>query len=347
MALAAVPFRFTDEQLPHEATRIYRDFHEIIGDSLRLRDALDRLVQVAPFNSTVLLLGETGTGKELFGRALHERSPRRGGPFIAVNCAALPPTLIESELFGHERGAFTGAVAMRQGRFELADGGTIFLDEIGDLPAEVQVKLLRVLQEREVERLGSSKARLINVRVIAATHRDLPSSVAAGRFRPDLYYRLSVFPIQLPPLRDRREDIPGLAWFFIRRQHALGRRIRHIPEAVIESLQSYDWPGNIRELENVIERAMIRSAGDVLQLDEGLRATPAAPPQPRNETLEAVERAHIEAILRECGWRINGRENAADRLGLHPNTLRFRIQKLGIIRPPAQLRHVAPPRHCE
>src|SRR5262245_19884144 len=187
MALAAVSLGTPDEQLPHEATRIYRDFNDIIGDSVRLRSALDCLVQVAPFNSTVLLLGETGTGKELFARALHERSPRRGRPFVAVSCAALAPTLIESELFGHERGAFTGAVTTRQGRFELAEGGTIFLDEIGDLAVEVQVKLLRVLQEREIERLGSSKTRLIDVRVVAATHRDLQSSVAAGRFRPDLY----------------------------------------------------------------------------------------------------------------------------------------------------------------
>jgi transcriptional regulator with GAF, ATPase, and Fis domain len=317
-----------------EEVKTCMDFHEIVGDSELLRQALERVRQVAPVNSTVLLLGETGTGKELFARAVHERSLRRTRPFIRVNCAALPPTLIESELFGHEKGAFTGAVSLRQGRFEIADGGTIFLDEIGDLPAEVQVKLLRVLQEREFERLGSSRTRRIDVRVIAATHRDLQSLIAEGRFRSDLYYRLGVFPIHLPALRERRKDIPDLVWYFVhRRQRALGRRITQIPRAVMDRLQAHDWPGNIRELENVVERAMIRSTGDTLQLDEGSTEHAPALRNDSSTTLEDVQRAHIESVLRECNWRINGKQNAAERLGVHPNTLRFRMRKLGIVRP--------------
>jgi transcriptional regulator with GAF, ATPase, and Fis domain len=244
--------------------------------------------------------------------------------------------LIESELFGHERGAFTGAISMRQGRFELADGGTIFLDEIGDLAPELQAKLLRVLQEGEFERVGSSKTRHVDVRVIAATHLDIEKAVAEGRFRADLYYRLSVFPITLPPLRERREDIPQLAWFFIHRhQRTLGCKISKVPADVMHALQRHNWPGNVRELENVIERAMIRSSGGVLQLDEALREDGGAP-EPRSEcgeTLDAVQRWHIERVLRECGGRINGVGNAAVRLGIHPNTLRFRMKKLGVIVP--------------
>ena len=316
----------------------------IVGDSAQLKVALDRLAQVAPLDTTVLLLGETGTGKELFARVLHETSRRRRKPLIRVNCAALPPTLIESELFGHERGAFTGAAVMRQGRFELADGGTILLDEVGDLAPELQAKLLRVLQEGEFERVGASKTRRVDVRVIAATHVDLETAVADGRFRADLYYRLSVFPVRLPPLRERPEDIPTLVWFFIHRhQREMGRRITSIPPHVIELLQQHDWPGNVRELENVIARAMIRSTDGTLQLDEvpSASAPPAGAPRrigpvagPEDqETLDAVQRTHIERVLRECGGRINGAGNAAVRLGLHPNTLRFRIKKLGVARP--------------
>ncbi len=233
--------------------------------------ALARLSQVAPTNSTVLLLGPTGSGKELFARALHERSRRHARPLVRVNCAALPPTLVESELFGHEKGAFTGAVAMRQGRFELADGGTIFLDEIGDLSHDIQVKFLRVLQEGEFERVGSSRTRKVDVRVIAATHRNLEAAIADGSFRTDLYYRLSVYPIHLPSLQERAVDIPRLVWFFIHRhQRELGRRITKVPQSVMDALQHHTWPGNVRELENVIERAMIASDGEVLQLDEPL-----------------------------------------------------------------------------
>jgi transcriptional regulator with GAF, ATPase, and Fis domain len=310
------------------------DFEEIVGDSPPLRVALGRLLEVASTDASVVILGETGTGKELFARALHNRSSRRGQPFVRVNCAALPPTLIESELFGHERGAFTGAVSMRQGRFELAHRGTIFLDEIGDLAADIQAKLLRVLQEGEFERVGSSQSRKVDVRVIAATHHDLDAAVKEGRFRVDLYYRLNVFPIVLPPLRERIDDIPRLAWFFInRRQRALNRRFTRIPAAVLTALQEHAWPGNVRELENVIERAMIHSTGDTLMLDDGPGLKVWSPS--RDGTLQDVERRHIEHALRRCGWRINGSGNAAEVLGLHPNTLRFRMKKLGIRRPAA------------
>ena len=321
-----------------EEIRALHGFDEIIGDSTSLREALARVQIVSSTDSTVLLLGETGTGKELFARAIHDRSPRRQRALVRVNCAALPATLIETELFGHERGAFTGAVGMRQGRFELADRGTIFLDEIGDLPLELQAKLLRVAQEGEFERVGSSQTRRVDVRVVAATHHNLEEAVKAGRFREDLYYRLSVFPIRLPPLRERRDDIPRLVWFFIhRRQRALRRQIDSVPEAVMGTLQSYDWPGNVRELENVIERAMIRSAGPCLELDGGPGAKILRPSAFETGTLEAIERHHIEDILRQCQWRINGQTNAAARLGLHPSTLRFRLQKLGIRRPSAHV----------
>ena len=335
-----------DVELPHVPGAPVEDDNtpasttKIIGDSASLRVALSRLRQVAPLDATVLLLGETGTGKELFAEALHDQSRRRRNRLIRVNCAALPATLIETELFGHERGAFTGAVTMRQGRFELADGGTIFLDEIGDLAPDLQAKLLRVLQEGEFERLGSSKTHRVDARVIAATHVDLEAAVADGRFRADLYYRLSVFPIPLPPLRERPEDIQALVWFFIRRhERALARRIARVPDAVMQELQRRDWPGNVRELENVIARAMIRSTDGTLQLDDqpsgnGRRAVPTAPPAAEcGETLDDVQRLHIERVLRECGWRINGAGNAAVRLGMHPNTLRFRIKKLGLVIP--------------
>jgi formate hydrogenlyase transcriptional activator len=310
-------------------------FDEIVGASPSLHLALSRLAQVAPMNSSVLLLGPTGSGKELFARALHDRSRRQRRPLVRVNCAALPPTLVESELFGHEKGAFTGAVGMRQGRFEMADGGTIFLDEIGDLPLDVQVKFLRVLQEGEFERVGSSHTRKVDVRVIAATHHDLAASVRDGSFRADLYYRLSVYPITLPSLSERAEDVPRLTWFFIRRhERDLGRRITEVPAHVMTTLQRYPWPGNVRELENVIVRAMIASPGNTLQLDAPLDpGPPAARPPVEPDNLDAAQRAHIELILQRCCWRINGVGNAADCLGIHPNTLRFRMKKLGIVRP--------------
>jgi len=308
-----------------------REFPEIVGESPALRAALDALEQVADADSSVLLLGETGTGKELFARALHARGPRYAAPLVSVNCAALPPTLIESELFGHQRGAFTGAVAVRQGRFELAHKGTLFLDEIGDLPLDLQAKLLRVLQEGGFERVGSSQTQAVDVRIIGATHRDIGRAVSEGEFRADLYYRLNVFPIRVPALRERKEDIPALVWSIVRRrQHALRRHITKIPAEAIKTLQQHSWPGNIRELENVVERALIHSTGDTLVLLEGSLETLGV--ELPADTLTSVERAHIESVLRDCGWRINGFGNAAERLGLHPNTLRFRMKKLGIVR---------------
>jgi formate hydrogenlyase transcriptional activator len=342
--------QFPEEQELHEAHELARPrrieydhdeesvrgrstFSEIVGDSFALKDALRRMEEVVPTRSTVLLLGETGTGKELFARAIHVRGPRRSNPFVVVNCAALPPSLIESELFGHTRGAFTGAVTTRQGRFELAHRGTLFLDEIGDLPLDLQTKLLRVLQEGTFERLGSSQASKVDVRIIAATHRDLRKMIQEGTFREDLYYRLSVFPIRLPALRERPEDIPELVWSIIRkRQRLTQRRIKRVPPPVMEQLQRRQWPGNVRELENVIERALIHTTGDVLTLlEDGVEITDPRPDED-GTTLSSVERAHIQEVLRACGWRINGAGNAAERLGLHPNTLRFRMKKLGIVR---------------
>jgi len=323
--------RYLREKIDH-----LQGFHEIIGESAALRESLARVMEVASTDATVLLTGDTGTGKELFARALHERSTRRQRTLVSVNCAALPPTLIESELFGHERGAFTGAVNPRHGRFEVGDKGTLFLDEIGDLPLELQAKLLRVLQEGEFERLGSSQTRRIDVRLIAATNRDLEEMAAAGKFRTDLLYRLNVFPIRVPTLRERRDDIPRLVWYIIhRRQRALRREITNVPAGVMEMLQAYEWPGNVRELENVIERAMIRSPGDTLVLYEALNNRSGQSVIESGSTLDVIERRHIQDVLRTCNWRINGNGNAAAKLGLHPNTLRFRMKKLAIERPAA------------
>jgi transcriptional regulator with GAF, ATPase, and Fis domain len=328
-------------QLENESDHVHPErgpsdeFVEIVGESRLFREALARVEEVAATNSTVLLLGETGTGKELFARALHARSQRRASMLVAVNCAALPPTLIESELFGHERGAFTGAVSQRQGRFELAHRGTLFLDEIGDLPMELQAKLLRVLEEGDFERVGSSHSRKVDVRVITATHRDLELEVAEGRFRRDLYYRLSVFPIRIPPLRERREDIPLLVWHLIHKwERTMHRHIKRVPTETMRALERYSWPGNVRELENVIERALIHSTGAALTLlDDAFLKASVHQIEPEDKTLSSVEKAYIEEVLASCGGRISGSGNAAERLGLHPNTLRFRMKKLGIVRP--------------
>jgi transcriptional regulator with GAF, ATPase, and Fis domain len=311
------------------------EFREIVGESPTLRRTLARLAQVAPTDATVLLLGETGSGKELLARAVHERSPRSRRPMVKVNCAAIPPTLIESELFGHEKGAFTGALATKIGRFELANGGTLFLDEIGDLGLDLQGKLLRVLQEGEFERVGSSQTRRVDVRLVAATHHDVAAAVEAGRFRADLYYRLNVFPIRVPPLRERREDIPLLVWWFIqRRQAKLGRHVEKVPRRSMDRLCAYSWPGNVRELENVVERALILSPGSTLQLEESFGGDGVEEPEgaPEPQSIEAVERAHVAAVLARCAGRIEGPGNAAEVLGLRPSTLRSRMKKLGIRR---------------
>ncbi len=308
------------------------NFEEIIGNSAPLKRTLKRLEKVAVTDATVLLTGETGVGKELFARALHHISGRRGRPLVKVNCAALPANLIESELFGHERGAFTGATSQRIGRFELADRGTLFLDEIGELPLELQSKLLRVLQEGELERIGGSKTIAVDVRVIAATNRDLVTSVASGLFRDDLFYRLNVFPIEVPSLRERRADIPPLVSHFVKKYSAkMGKRITSVPEHVQDALRKYDWPGNIRELENIVERGVILTDSPMLQIDEALEIRP---PDGRSandrRTLQAVERDHILHILDQTGWRIDGGSGAALVLDMHPNTLRSRMKKLGI-----------------
>jgi formate hydrogenlyase transcriptional activator len=318
-------------------------FEDIVGESQRLQEALHLVVQVAPTNSSVLLLGETGTGKELFATAIHARSARSERPFIRINCAALAPTLVESELFGHEKGAFSGALVSRPGRFELADGGTIVLDEIGELPLAIQAKLLRVLQNGDFERVGSSKTRHSDVRVIASTNRDLEAMVSNGTFRQDLFYRLGVFPITVPPLRDRREDIPLLVAYYVERLRGkLGKTIRRIPEQVIADLMVYEWPGNIRELKNIVERSIILSPGSTLALSSpsyGRQNSPAEPIGLRDNgettgrTLTEVEREHIRAVCDYCNWRIEGNGNAAEMLDINPNTLRSRMKKLNISRP--------------
>jgi chemotaxis protein methyltransferase CheR len=281
----------------------------------------------------VLLLGETGTGKELAARAIHEASSRRDRPLLKVNCAALPASLIESELFGHEKGAFTGAVSRQAGRFELAHGATLFLDEIGEMPLELQSKLLRVLQEGEFERLGSSKTIKADVRIIAATNRNLKTEVQKGLFREDLWYRLNVFPITVPPLRQHLEDIPALVDHFVKRfSKKVGKTITSISPAMMRSLQAYNWPGNIRELANVIERAVINAQGPVLRLAEDIQADGQSS-EAHEKTLEEIERNYIIQILDQTRWRIEGQTGAAHILGLNPSTLRTRMVKLGIQRP--------------
>jgi transcriptional regulator with GAF, ATPase, and Fis domain len=285
----------------------------------------------------VLLLGETGTGKELFAKRLHALSARRGRPMVCVNCAALPATLIESELFGRERGAFTDAVSRQIGRFEMADQSTIFLDEIGDLPTEVQVKLLRVLEERQIERLGSPRSIHINTRIVAATHRNLEQRVADGTFREDLFYRLHVFPIRIPALRERWDDIPPLVWHFVEECAAvLGKHVETIAEEDMRALQHYAWPGNIRELRNVVERAMILAAGPGVSIPVPRPTVPAAVPSTK---IDDVMRNHIRAVLESCDWRVRGDSGAAERLGLRPTTLETRMAKLGIIRPRSERAH--------
>jgi PAS domain S-box-containing protein len=316
------------------------NFEEIVGQSNALLAVLDRVRRVAPTDASVLITGETGTGKELFARAIHSSSTRKDKPLIKVNCAALPTGLVESELFGHEKGSFSGAISKRIGRFELAHGGTIFLDEIGEIPLEVQAKLLRVLQEREFERVGGASPIRADVRIIAATNRDLEKSVHAGTFRADLFYRLNVFPLALPPLRDRADDLPLLTTFLISKfASRVGRRIESISKRTMERMSNYHWPGNIRELENVLERAVILSSGPMLEIDESVFAMAAgtAPSGDRASIpvldLDSVERNHILSILKQTNWVIEGAQGAATLLNLHPNTLRSRLKKMGISRP--------------
>ena len=330
-----------------EEIRTEHNFEEIVGNSPLLLELLRRVDQVAPTNSSVLIYGETGTGKELIARAIHDRSNRKDRPLVKVNCSAISAGLVESELFGHVRGAFTGAFERRIGRFELADGGTIFLDEVGELPLETQVKLLRVLQEREFEPVGSNRSVRVDVRVIAATNRNLQESIDSGSFRSDLYYRLNVFPLEVPPLRERRSDITQLAMFFVSRySRNLGKSIEGISATAAKSLLSYSWPGNVRELQNVIERALILCHTPMLELAPDLfslsssptvretrevaeSAPPTAPASPL-KTLDEVERAHISAVLQQTRGVIEGANGAAKTLGMHPNTLRHRMEKLGI-----------------
>jgi len=304
---------------------------DLIGSSPKFRAFLREVARVAPVDSAVLIQGETGTGKELIARAIHEASPRRHNRFIALNCAAIPSALLESELFGHERGAFTGACTQTKGRFQMADGGTLFLDEIGDMPLELQPKLLRALQEREIERLGSAQTLRVNVRVVAATNQDLSELVARKLFRADLFYRLNVIPLCLPPLRERIQDIPLLTEFFVAKFAAcLNRPIDLIPNEVMAVLKAHDWPGNIRELQNLIERAVLFSPGSVLRLPMGLTPTVKRNSDIASRTLADADREHILETLKQTGWMIGGQDGAANRLGLPRTTLIYKMRKLGI-----------------
>ena len=310
-----------------------RRFEQIVGKSSALESVLEQVEQVAPTDSTVLIQGETGTGKELIARAVHDLSSRFGRPLIKLNCAAIPFDLLESELFGHEKGAFTGAVAQKVGRFELADKGTLFLDEVGDIPLALQPKLLRVLQEREFERLGGTRTHQVDVRLVAATHRNLAEMVKCNEFRSDLYYRLNVFPIPLPPLRERREDIPALVEHFVEiYARRMKKQIEHISPETMSALVSYQWPGNIRELQNFIERSVILTSGHVLHPPLASLKSAAAAESLGAITLEDAERDHIRKILEQTRWVVSGPDGAAARLGIKRSTLYFRMQKLGISR---------------
>jgi formate hydrogenlyase transcriptional activator len=318
-----------------EQVRSEAHFEGIVGQSAALRHVLQLVEKVAPTDSTVLLLGETGTGKELIARAIHDQSPRRERALVKVNCAAIPSGLLESELFGHERGAYTGAITDKMGRLELADQGTLFLDEVGDIPLELQPKLLRVLQEREFEPLGSTRTKKVDVRLVAATHRNLERMMGEKQFRSDLYYRLNVIPIEVPPLRQRSQDVPLLVRHFV--QHLslrMNKTIEAIPAEAMDALTRYSWPGNIRELQNLMERAVILSSGPVLRVPlQDLRTrTTAGLDSGRNQTLAEAEREHIVATLKETDWVLSGPRGAATRLGINRSTLQFRMRKLGIVR---------------
>jgi formate hydrogenlyase transcriptional activator len=316
-----------------EEIKTEHNFEEIIGQSAPVRRLLRNLEQVAPTEATVLIQGETGTGKELLARAVHDRSRRKDRPLVKVNCGSIPAGLVESELFGHERGAFTGATQRRIGRFELANGGTIFLDEVTELPVDTQVKLLRVLQEGEFERVGSSQTIKVDVRVIAATNRDLKEIVKNGTFRSDLFYRLHVFPLNVPALRERKDDIPLLVNFFLSKfSKKLGKDVRGVSQKSVEGLARYDWPGNVRELQNIVERAVVLARGPIVQVDDSMMHVDASETSAL-DTLENTERNHILRALNETHWVVHGKKGAAEILGLNPSTLRSRMEKLGIKRP--------------
>ena len=320
-----------EDSFLRDETGLEHDHCSVIGQSFAIRSVLKKVEQVAPTDSAVLLLGETGTGKELIARRIHELSQRKSRPIVKVNCAAMPAALIESELFGREKGAYTGALSREIGRFEAAHDSTIFLDEIGEMPIELQAKLLRVLQDGEFERLGSSRTLRVNVRVIAATNRDLKAAIKAGKFREDLYYRLSVFPIEIPALRERQEDIPALVWHLLKEQCArMGRDIKNIHPATMKAFREYSWPGNVRELRNVIERHLILNPGSVFhaEVPEAYENS-----QPVGQNLGEVERNHVRRVLQSTRWRIRGNGGAAEILGLKPTTLEARIKKLGVVRP--------------
>jgi len=309
-------------------------FEEIVGSSAALKEVLSSVVQVAPTDSTVLITGETGTGKELVARAIHKRSQRASRAFVSVNCAAIPSSLIASELFGHEKGAFTGAMQQRRGRFELAHSGSIFLDEVGELPHETQIALLRVLQERQFERVGSDRVISTNVRVIAATNRDLSAAIAAGAFRADLFYRLNVFPIEIPPLRKRRDDIPLLVEYFVQRfSDKMGKHIRKIDKDTLARCRAYDWPGNIRELQNIVERSVILCTGSTFRVEKAWLSTrepSASPAPPLTKALQHQEKQIMEAALAAAHGKVAGPRGAAVRLGVPPSTLEWKIKQLKI-----------------
>ena len=329
------PIRTVKVRLLGHPTCSDNTFEGIVGRSSPLRRVLQLVETVASGDSTVLLLGETGTGKELIARAIHYRSRRKNRTFVKLNCAAIPSGLLESELFGHERGAFTGAITQKTGRLEVADQGSLFLDEIGDIPLELQPKLLRVLQEREFERLGSTRTKKVDVRVVAATHRDLEEMISKKEFRSDLYYRLNVFPISIPPLRERTDDIPLLVRHFVQEAALrMSKTIDTISPGTMEALTQYGWPGNIRELENVIERAVILTPSSTLHVplrDLRSRVLPGNGSE-KSRTLADVERDHIRSVLQETRWVLSGPRGAAKRLGLNRSTLHFRMKKLGIVR---------------
>jgi transcriptional regulator with GAF, ATPase, and Fis domain len=313
-----------------EEVKLLDEHKEIVGQSSAIKKILAQAEQVAQTDSTVLILGETGTGKELLARAIHRMSSRKDRPLVTVNCASLPPTLIESELFGRERGAYTGALTRMVGRFELADGSTLFLDEIGELPLDLQSKLLRVLEEGKFERLGSTKSMQVDVRIIAATNRDIEQEVKDGKFRKDLFYRLNVFPIVIPPLRERREDIPLLVRSVVKEfQKRMGKEIESIPKRTMQTLQSYSWPGNVRELRNLIEHAMILSKDKTLDVQVPKLGSSVTEP---TGNLEDVERRHMVAVLEEAGWRVAGKGGAAEVLGIKRTTLQAKMKKLGVKR---------------